>query len=203
MSLLFLKKVLLKLASAMSLPCRSRERLDNSLYHTSERRPVYYAVSDNNTTPVIISRQLLITFCLPWHIRFQSSYICFSYYSDVTMGAMASQIISLPIVNPSVNSGADQRKTSKLRFACFVRGINRGPVNSPHKWPVTRKMFAFDYVIMKCILLIYIIYYCICLERVTYWDHLIMLCFAKVWTKRTHITIVWLRCTLLGIIGIR
>ena len=31
----------------------------------------------------------------------------------------------------------------------FVRGIYRGPVNSPHKWPVTRKMFLFDDVIMK------------------------------------------------------
>ena len=30
----------------------------------------------------------------------------------------------------------------------FVRGIHRRPVNSPHKWPVTRKMFPFDDVIM-------------------------------------------------------
>ena len=28
-------------------------------------------------------------------------------------------------------------------------GIHRGPVNSPHKGPVTRKMFPFDDVIMK------------------------------------------------------
>ena len=27
-------------------------------------------------------------------------------------------------------------------------GIHRGPVNSPHKGPVTRKMFPFDDVIM-------------------------------------------------------
>ena len=27
-------------------------------------------------------------------------------------------------------------------------GIHRGPVNSPHKWPVTRKMFLFDDVIL-------------------------------------------------------
>ena len=31
----------------------------------------------------------------------------------------------------------------------FVRGIHRSPVNSPHKWPVTRKMFPFDDVIMS------------------------------------------------------
>ena len=29
-----------------------------------------------------------------------------------------------------------------------MRGIHRGPLNSPHKWPVTRKMFLFDDVIM-------------------------------------------------------
>ena len=29
-----------------------------------------------------------------------------------------------------------------------MRGIHRGPVNSPHKWPVTRKMFPFDDVIV-------------------------------------------------------
>ena len=40
------------------------------------------------------------------------------------------------------------KKTSKLRVTGFVRGIHRGPVNSPHKWPVTRKMFPIDDVIM-------------------------------------------------------
>ena len=41
------------------------------------------------------------------------------------------------------------KKTSKLRASlAFVRGIHRGPVNSPHKWPVTREMFPFDDVII-------------------------------------------------------
>ena len=43
--------------------------------------------------------------------------------------------------------GRRSKKTSKLRVT-FVRGIHRRPANSPHKWPVTRKMFPFDYVIM-------------------------------------------------------
>ena len=30
----------------------------------------------------------------------------------------------------------------------FVRGIHKWPLNSPHKWPVTRKMFPFDDVII-------------------------------------------------------
>ena len=41
------------------------------------------------------------------------------------------------------------KKTSKLRVTGFGRGIHRWLVNSPHKWPVTRKMFPFDDVIMK------------------------------------------------------
>ena len=41
------------------------------------------------------------------------------------------------------------RRRSKKTSLAFVRGIHRGPVNSPHKWPVTRKMFPFDDVIMK------------------------------------------------------
>ena len=37
------------------------------------------------------------------------------HYNDVVMGAMASQITSLTFVYSSVYSGADQKKTSKLR----------------------------------------------------------------------------------------
>ena len=40
------------------------------------------------------------------------------------------------------------KKTSKLRVTGLMRGIHRGPVNSPHKLPVTRKMFPFHDVIM-------------------------------------------------------
>ena len=64
------------------------------------------------------------------------------------MGVMASQITSLTIVYSTVYSGADQRKHQSSASLAFVRGIHRGPVNSSHKWPVTRKMFPFDDVIM-------------------------------------------------------
>ena len=44
---------------------------------------------------------------------------------------------------------ADQRKHQSSASLAFVRGIHRWPVNSPHKGPVTQKMFPFDDVIMK------------------------------------------------------
>ena len=64
------------------------------------------------------------------------------------MGAIASQITSLKVVFSTVYSDADQRKHQSSASLAFVRGIHRGPVNSPHKWSVTRKMFPFDDVIM-------------------------------------------------------
>ena len=70
------------------------------------------------------------------------------HYSDVIMGAMASQITSFTIVCSTVYSGADQRKHQSSASLVFVRGIRRWPVNSPHKWPVRRKMFPFDDVII-------------------------------------------------------
>ena len=60
-------------------------------------------------------------------------------------------------------SGTDQRKHQSSASLAFVRGIHRRPVNSPHKWPVTRKMVPFDDVIIghhltddtfKCIFMI-------------------------------------------------
>ena len=65
------------------------------------------------------------------------------------MGAIASQIASLTILYSIVYSDADQRKHQSSVSLASVRGIHRGPVDSPHKWPVTRKMFPFDDVIMR------------------------------------------------------
>ena len=71
-----------------------------------------------------------------------------SHDTDVTISPMASQIISLGSVYSTVYSGADQRKHQSSASLTFVRRIYRGPVNSPHERPVTRKMFPFDDVIM-------------------------------------------------------
>ena len=72
----------------------------------------------------------------------QRSYRKRFHYSDVIMGMMASQTASLTIVYSTVYSGADQRKHQSFASLAFVRGIYRWPVNSPHKWPVTRKMLS-------------------------------------------------------------
>ena len=95
--------------------------------------------------------------CFSWKINhaifFQMSCSNFTKwqgtaYCDVIMSAMASQIISVSIVCSTVGSGADQRKHQSSASLAFGWGINRWPVNSPHKRPVTRKMFPFDDIIM-------------------------------------------------------
>ena len=57
------------------------------------------------------------------------------HYNDVIMSVIASQITSPTIVYSTVYSGADKRKHQSSASLAFSRGIHRGPVNSPHKWP--------------------------------------------------------------------
>ena len=64
-------------------------------------------------------------------------------------GRDSVSITSLTIVYSTVYSGADQSKHQSSASLAFVWGIHRGPVNSPHKWSVTRKMFPIDDVIME------------------------------------------------------
>ena len=66
------------------------------------------------------------------------------------MGETASQITSLVIVYSAVYSGAGQPKHQSSRH-WPLWGIHRWPVNSPHKWLVTLKMFPFDDVIILCV----------------------------------------------------
>ena len=53
-----------------------------------------------------------------WHHFIHVKY----HYNDVIMSALASQVTSLAIVYPTVYSGADQRKKSKLRVTGPVCG---------------------------------------------------------------------------------
>ena len=76
------------------------------------------------------------------------SKVHWNHNSDVIKGAIASQITGLMIVYSIVYSDADKIKHQSSASLAFVWGMHRWPVNSPHKWPVTRKMFPFDDVIM-------------------------------------------------------
>ena len=63
------------------------------------------------------------------------------YHSDVIMSAMATLITGVSSVHSPVCSSTDQRKYQSSAPLALVRGIHRWPVYSPHKGPVTRKMF--------------------------------------------------------------
>ena len=83
-------------------------------------------------------------------LTLKKSEICYVHYYDVIMSAMASQITSLTIVYSTIYSGADKRKHQSSASLAFGRKIHL--VNSPHKGPVTRKIFPFDDVIMNLML---------------------------------------------------
>ena len=74
------------------------------------------------------------------------------------MDALACQITILTIVYSAIYSGADQRKHQSSASLAFVMGINRRPVNYPHKWPVMRKMLPFDDVIIFTYVCIWMIH---------------------------------------------
>ena len=66
---------------------------------------------------------------------------------DVIMSSMASQIPGVSVVCSTICSGVDKKTSKSL---AFVREIHQWQVDSRHKGPITRKMFPFDDVIMKC-----------------------------------------------------
>ena len=72
-----------------------------------------------------------------------------AHYNDVTMSAIASQITGVSIVYLTVCSDVDKINYQSSASLAFVGRIHRWPVNSPHKGPVTRKMFPFYDVIMN------------------------------------------------------
>ena len=71
-----------------------------------------------------------------------------THYCVVIMNAMASQITGVSIVYSTVCADADPKNIKPPRYWPFVRGIHRWPVDSPHKGPVTWKLFPLDDVIM-------------------------------------------------------
>ena len=116
----------------------SRSTFERALCQDSEGRLTW---DERDVSRSFIT--LILTIVWPWWMDVPDR------YGDIIMGTMASQITSLIIVYSTVYSGADQRKHQSSASLAFVQGIHRGPVNSPHKWPLTRKMFPFDDVIMS------------------------------------------------------
>ena len=70
-------------------------------------------------------------------------------WRDVIMSTMAPQLTGVSIVYSTICFGAHQIKHQSTASLAFMKGIHRWPVNSPHKGPVTRKLFPFDDVIMN------------------------------------------------------
>ena len=77
-----------------------------------------------------------------------------SHYSEVVMSAMASQITGVSTACLTVCSGSEN-KTSKLCVTGLCEGSPPVSGGSPKKWPVTRKMFPFNDVIMKKTVVLY------------------------------------------------
>ena len=67
------------------------------------------------------------------------------HYTDVIMGTIASPNHQPHDCLHKRLFRRRSKKTSRLRVTSLCV---RNPVNYPHKWPVTRKMFPFDDVIM-------------------------------------------------------
>ena len=131
-------------------PAKSRDlrTLHNSRHHGKLPRPW------RHTYLLVVHICILPTHLKSWdtsrsHRPFSKTSSGGDHYNDVIMSAMASQITSLTIVYPTLYSGADQWKHLSSASLAFMRGTRRWPVNSPHKGPVTRKMFLFDDVIMQ------------------------------------------------------
>ena len=129
-------------------PCaRSENKISQILFLLSRISYNYFDFS-------IVTKQLVlfvINFLITERFDGGSGINAQPHYSDVIMGAMASQITSLTIVYSTVYSGAHQRHHQRSSSLAFVRGIHRWSVNSPHKRLVTRNMFSFDDVIMKSV----------------------------------------------------
>ena len=95
--------------------------------------------------------------CLPaWNIHLDTQNLheltdldSFRHYSDAIMSAMAYLITGVSIVYSTVCPGVDQIKHQSSASLSFVMRIHQWPVNSPHKGPVTQKMFPFDNLIMN------------------------------------------------------
>ena len=91
------------------------------------------------------SKDLSMKLTLLWFIQ-----MCYLWYSLEWSHNGRNSISNHQPANCLLNRSfrCRSKKHQSSASVAFVRGIHWGPVNSLHKWPVTRKMFPFDDVIM-------------------------------------------------------
>ena len=78
------------------------------------------------------------------HLRFEPYITVTSQWARWHLKSPASRLFTQPFIQAQI-----KKKYQSSASQAFVWGVHRWPVNSPHKWPVTRKMFPFDDVIMS------------------------------------------------------
>ena len=110
---------------------------DNCRY----RYPLLYETCYNQ-------RIIFMYFYVKQRILSPESWVTCVHYNEVIRSAMASQITSLTIVYSIVYSGADQRKHQSSASLAFCGEFTGDRWIPRKKWPVTRKMFPYDDVII-------------------------------------------------------
>ena len=118
---------------------------------TTEMSPWFSSAPDIMSSPMPIVIILSQRWCLSiTTLAFALTVLV--HYSDFIMRAMDSQISSQTIVYSTVYSGTDQWKCQRSASPAFV-GEFTGDRWIPRTWPVTRKMFLSDDVIMHILFL--------------------------------------------------
>ena len=127
--------------------CNVRTRAPVLIHGNSAKLSLPWACSNINVFKEMVNSIVSMFTCVKQIVHIERDRKIY-HYDDVIMTMLASQITSLTVIYSIVYSGVNQRKHQSSASLAFVREIHRGPVNFPHKWPVTRKMFPFDDVIM-------------------------------------------------------
>ena len=136
----------------------SRKATNLSLHRQCFRHQGVWLWHQNRACADMYVREQSMPKVIIWDLKYTPR-ILHAHYSDV-MDTVASEITSLTMVYLTVYSTADQRKHQSPTSLAFVRGIHRSPGKSPHKGPVTRKMFPFDDVIMRSPFLCLAMFWC-------------------------------------------
>ena len=85
---------------------------------------------------------------LPLVENLMNIFVMAVHYTDVIMCAIVPQITGVRLFTNRLFRRRS-KKTWKLRVTGLCEGNSPMTSEFPHKWPVTRKMFPIDYVIMN------------------------------------------------------